>query len=817
MVRWHLERLSREEQVRKLAIVFTFTLGCLCGQTTTERASVRGQVFDDSGAMAPGAEVRLFHRLSGVETSALADTEGRYRFAEVAPGEYLLQAQSAAGRLASEAVVARVAQGELAVLDLRLRLTARADRVVVTAAAGPETMFAAGKALDSLERADFDARNETQVVEALRLVPGLRVQQLGGPGSFTRIQMRGLRAADTGLLIDGMRIRDAAAVQGDSTAYLGDLQLVDIERIEVLRGLGSAVYGTNATAGVINIVTDPGGGLLHGEISGEGGGLGLGRAAARMAGGLWKDRLNYSVGVAHLNVNGGIDGAENVRNSSGQGYVQWRPSATSTLSGRVFTGTSTIGVNSSPQAAPAANLPASGIIPAVPLERSQMLAGDQGRPFAWGAATFGPNFLDPDSRRIGDFTAGMVTWQQQASAKFNYRISYQGFASGRDTRNGPAGVSFQPMFNNSSVFDGRIDTLQARADFAPVRWNLFAVGYEAEREEYENASSDQNPDVGQRVNAGAKATQRSQAVYFQNQTRALGERLQLHLTGRYQSFRLSKPRFYGGAPKYEGSAFPSPPEALTGDASLSYFIPATSTKLRAHAGNGYRAPSLYERLGTSFYFGSFSPLGDPGLRPERTVSLDFGLDQYFAADRVRAGSTYFYTRLQEVIGYLGLTNDPWGRFGGYANTGGGLARGVEALIEARPARGTQLHASYTYTNADERRSALVGGMLKSIRVFPHAVTLQATQQVTRRLQVAADFLGASDYVSGSFFTGSGNRPYLFAGPKKLDLSANHTVMAGERRSLRFTVRVENVLNREYFEDGFRTPRAWATAGMKFLF
>ncbi len=239
--------------------------------------------------------------------------EGRYRFERLALGEYLIQAFASSAQLASEPRAVTLGPGKSETIDLRLRLTARTDRIVVTATAAPETMVEAGKAMDTLDRASLDARNEILVGEALRLVPGLRVQQLGGPGSFTRIQMRGLRAADTGILIDGMRIRDAAAVQGDATAYLGDLQLVDAERIEVLRGLGSAVYGSNATAGVVNIVTDQGGGPLRGEIAGEGGGLGLGRGSARIGGGALNDRLNYSAGAAHLNVNGGIDGIENVR------------------------------------------------------------------------------------------------------------------------------------------------------------------------------------------------------------------------------------------------------------------------------------------------------------------------------------------------------------------------------------------------------------------------------------------------------------------------------------------------------------------------
>jgi outer membrane receptor protein involved in Fe transport len=222
-------------------------------------------------------------------------------------------------------------------------------------------------------------------------------------------------------------------------------------------------------------------------------------------------------------------------------------------------------------------------------------------------------------------------------------------------------------------------------------------------------------------------------------------------------------------------------------------------------------------MGSSFFRGTFSPLGDPQLRPERTVSFDFGFDQYFAASRYRASATYFYTRLQEVIGYSGLVNDPYGRWGGYVNMGGGLARGAELVFEARPQRNLLVTASYTYTNADERRSSLVGGSLRSIRVFPHMFSLTATQQLTRRWQITTDFLAASDYISGSFFVGSGSRPYEFPGPRKLDVAASYTLPLDEARSLRFYIRAENILNQRYFEDGFRTPRAWASAGMKFLF
>ena len=90
----------------------------------------------------------------------------------------------------------------------------------------------------------------------------MRIQTLGGPGSFTRIMTRGLRPQDTAITIDGLRFRDAATTQGDATPFLQDLVLLGTERIEVLRGTGSSVYGSNAIGGVVNLVTDTGGAPL---------------------------------------------------------------------------------------------------------------------------------------------------------------------------------------------------------------------------------------------------------------------------------------------------------------------------------------------------------------------------------------------------------------------------------------------------------------------------------------------------------------------------------------------------------------------------
>jgi iron complex outermembrane receptor protein len=476
-----------------------------------------------------------------------------------------------------------------------------------------------------------------------------------------------------------------------------------------------------------------------------------------------------------------------------------------------------VGVTANPQPAPSSNLPPSGFVPAVPLSGGALTLAAAGRPFAWGGATFLPNLFDPDSRRVAHYSAAALVWDQQLSPRAGYRVSYQLMDSRRDNRDGPGGPGYQPLFNNSSAFNGRIDTLQARADLALSPRHALSAGYEYERERYENPSFDRNPDSAQRVNARTAARQRSHSAFFHDQVRLFSERLQISLSGRWQGFRLERPQFEGGAPQYQGVAFAAPPDAWTGDAAISYFAARTSTKWRAHLGNSYRSPALYERFGAYFFMGAFSALGDPRLRPERSLGLDAGVDQYLLLNRLRLSGTVFYTRLQEVIGYGNTPNDPFGRWGGYLNTGGGLTRGVELSAEARPDRSTLVRASYTHVNADERASTMTGGTLAAIRVFPNTFTTTVTRSFGRRWEAAADFWSADHYIGGTFFVGSGIRPYLFDGPRRLDATAAYTLPLGERGRVRLFLRAENLLGRTYYEEGFRTPGRWASAGLKYFF
>ena len=779
----------------------------------TSSATVSGRVTDPRGAGLPGASVTLYARDRTAEArlSTAADSSGAYRFERVAPGEYVLEAE-ARGFSRARARVLRVGGSSSQVaLDVTLEVAGLSEEVVVTASDAPQTVDEVSKAVDVVGRRELDERDEHLLAEGLRRVPGLRVQQLGGPGAFVSVKARGLRNQDTAVLLDGLRFRDPTGERGDASSLLSDLLVVGAGRVEVLRGTGSSLYGTNAVGGVVNVVTEEGGGPLRGELLAEGGGLGFARGRVRVAGGAGEaDRFVYSAALSHLNVTRGVDADDATRNTSGQGRAVFRLAPTATLSARLYAADSFVQLNDDPNTV--GTLPASGVVEARPLARGELRRLEAGTPASAldaGPATFIPGANDPDNARAARFFSGALTFAQQATERVGYSVSYHGLATRRSFRDGPAGTTlFEPPGSTDNIYEGRVHTLNARADIR-VGPNTVNVGYEFESENFFNrfASFDPSEDYS------AEVTERSHAFFVQDQLRLLGERLQLSASFRAQRFALGRPRFdpAGGAP-YQNAPVSSPPAAYTGDGAAAYLFRATGTKLRAHVGNGYRAPSLYERFGTFFFFGSFGALGDPRLRPERSLAFDAGLDQTLAASRVRLSATYFYTRLQEVVGFgtLGAA-DPFGRFSGYLNTGGALARGLELSAELAPAPSLDLFVAYTHTNADERRAA-VPGVVRTFGIPDHQLSLVATGRLGRVL-LNFDLAASSDYLAPVFSTSTfENRAYRFRGILKGDLGASYAWPLAEARSLRFFGQVENLFGRDYYENGFRTPGRWARAG-----
>jgi vitamin B12 transporter len=775
-------------------------------------ADVTVHVTDSHNDAIPAAHIHLIAR-DGERQTLTTDATGLCVFHGVPGGEYFVQGE-AAGFDASPLRPLDLRNEGTVDVSLALGIAQVHSSVVVTASGTVQTTDEVSKAFTVVDRSTIDLRGDRSVGEALVDVPGLRVQQLGGPGSTTYFKVRGLRNADTAVLIDGLRLRDAAGTQADASGVLQDLVITDTSRVEVLRGTGSSLYGTDATGGVINIVTDEGGGRTRGSVAVDGGSLGSVRGTARVAGGFHQDRVQYSFGVTHWNVMSGVNGDSPARNTSGQGQGTARLSRNSWVSARIYAGDSFSFVRLTPRSA--GTLSPTGIVNAVPLSLSEERRYEAGTPLAQlaiGSATFVPGALNPDSTRAGRFFTGALRYTFRPSERFAFTAQYQDLSTTRDYGDGPAGPGSQPAGNNLSKYLGRIQTANARVDLGLGRYQHFDAGYEFEDEDFQNRLLPPPP----AASFFSNISQRSNAIFAQDQVHLADGRLQIAAGYRAQFFSLQQPHFepLNGAP-FTGRTFAAPPTAQTGDLSAAYNVRRSGTKIRAHAGRGYRAPSLYERFGTFFSGTSYTLYGDPGLRPDRSSSIDGGIDQMLWNSRVQLSATYFYTKLNEVIvfdtsGAVTPLTDPLGRNGGYRNTGGGIARGVEFSASMAATRRLQLSGTYTYTDA-RQRTPLVPGVWQTYETPRQQYSAFATQRISARVTAVFGYTGASDYLASV-----SGRAFRFGGPSRAQAALSYRRPLSETRALRLYWKADNLFNQTYFENGFRTPGATTSFGTQFEF
>ncbi|OLE50915.1 MAG: hypothetical protein AUG51_25400 [Acidobacteria bacterium 13_1_20CM_3_53_8] len=756
-------------------------------------SKITGRVLDERGAVIRGAEVRLRSR-EGVKLFARTDEQGVYAFNGVGPGDYIIEVKSR-GFASQTTDEFHFERGQNVTRDVKLAVAALSESVVVVATDTPQRADEVSKSVTLLEDQDIEARREVTLSEALRGTPGLRVQQQGSPGALTALRFRGLRNFDTALLLDGLRVRDAGDINGSAAPFFSDLLPTSLDRVEILRGSGSSIYGTNAVGGVINLVPRTGSGSPRFEAGFEAGSLQLFRERVQGSGGIGS-RAGFSFGLSRIDVRRGVDGNDEYGNTGGGGRVQFNATPSITLSANFYGTISNARVNDSPIALPAA------------------FASNALNPRAVEGVTFQPDLNNPDEGRRNHLLVGSVKLSHRVNEILSYSLAYQRVSSHRRNYNGPQidprFAQFYPFgdFEFSNTNNGLTDTLDARANLRLGRKNLATAGFEYEREQLFQSSIPSFSPVNNTTDR-----QRTFAVFGQDQIFLFDQRLQISLGVREQFYRIraaDRPGLLSGV---------NAESSVTGDGSIAYFIRSTGTKLRAHVGNGFRAPSLFERFGEgTFGSAGFVRFGDPTLRAEQSVSVDGGFDQRLSNDRVRFGATYFYTRLQRVIAFTGFAADPLGlgRFSGYQNQPGGIARGVESYFESAPLRGMNLRASYTFTNSDRRDTLL--GLQREFVVPKHLFGLTLNER-WRAFLFNLDLNYTGSYVAPVF---ENNFPFrqanlTFSGYTKADLFTSYERSLSEKVTMVLFVGGENIFNQKYFESGFRAPGALGRGGVNFRF
>jgi vitamin B12 transporter len=807
--------------IKILSLICFLTIGILAqtGATISGQLIVEGKVY-------PNTEIKLVPRygFKQEETyTAKTDSAGNYSFENVADGQYQIVFVNSAGKTVLTQAIFIKAGKDVTAETLRSDFDPNSlAQVSVIASGTTQSLDEVSKTVNIIGAQELRDRADFSLVESLRTIPGFRVQQLGGFGRTANIKTRGLRNQDTAILIDGVRFRDASAITGDATPFLSDFTLTSVSKIEVLRGSGSSLYGTNAIGGTIDFQTPKPESGFHGQIGGAFGGLGLGRFRGNISDGTKDGKFGFNLGVSRTVYTRGIDGEDDAHNTNFQTRVEYNPFEKTNISARFFVSDAYVRLNSNPDTigvTPASN---QTIINAVPLSRAELRRFENGTPrgqLNFGNAAFIPDQNDADNFQKSKFFNGQIVLTQIISSNLVFQGFYSGLKTTRNNENGVLGVGFQSASN--STFEGLIQTANGHFNWTPNRFNEATFGYEYEGEKYGNEGFSPNPNSA----FSARAKQSSNTFYAQDLLKLLDGKLQFAGGFRAQLFDLKTPKFSLNNAPYSNLTLENPPNAYTFDGAASYFFKKTKTKIRAHVGNGYRVPSLYERFGT-FYstFGtpSFVALGDPNLKPEKTIAFDGGIEQNFFRNRAKLTAVYFYTKLIDTIGFgnvvadIGTTARP---FGGYLNTKGGIARGGEFSASMKATDSSDIFTSYTFTNSDQRAPQVSGSaIIQTLGIPKHQFTLVATQRF-KRAWVNFDFLAASDYLAPIFSNQTfATYIYRFRGNRRADLTAGYTFpLKGERFNLRAFGTIENLFNDEYYENGFRTVGRNARIGLSFGF
>src|SRR6266851_1945291 len=764
-------------------------LACMTVALAQTANTITGRVTDPQGAAVKGTTVKLYARDNRVPITTTSDGTGAYRFEGLAPGEYIVEVESPG--FARSVRPLHAERGHVTTFNVGLEIAGISSEVVVTAEGTPQSTDEVAKAISVVDARQIERRDEYSLIGALRPVPGVRVEQLGGPGAFSKIFIRGLRVVDTSLLVDGFRVRDAADFRGSINPFLEDLLTNNIDRVEVMRGSGSSLYGSNAVGGVVNIVPPDGAGSPKFNLGFEGGSLGLFRERAQVSGDI-KENFGYSFSAMRLDVNHGVHDGEIYRNTSLAGHARYNIRPNMSLRGTIVYTRGTNRLSDDP-------------FPIGPAGNEFGFATGSGPVIA-----FVENDPDPDSFRHARLFTGSIAFSHQVNSVYSYSVSFQSVATNSLFNNGPDQSKTAKrlgLFADVSEFlgNGRTQTFNFTNNIRVARSNLITVGLEAEGEQFTQRFTSPFFSTPQTTDR-----QRSLAFFAQDQLSLLDGRLQFSAAFRTQGFTIKNPQ---SVPEVQNI---NVKRAVVGDGSIAYRFRESGTKLRAHLGNSFRAPSLSER----FVLFRGQRIGNPFLSPERGLSVDGGIDQTLLKNKLRASATYFYSRLQSVITSTALFKQ--------TNAPGALARGVELSVAASPFRGMDVSSAYTFTNSSQVLGAALlrsdnvrlpqGASVQSFSIPRHSFSLEVNQRFRKRFNVSFDLYTASKHNFALFDPVFFSQVlFSFKGYTKAELGASYTLPLAESRSLRFYGKLDILLGQKYFEEGFRAPGRTGVAGAVFSF
>jgi vitamin B12 transporter len=457
-------------------------------------------------------------------------------------------------------------------------------QIVVTPTLVPTPESEVASSITVITGAEMEAKQQRTVPDALEDVPGLNVVQTGGPGGTTSVYMRGANANQTKVFIDGIDVSDPSAPDGSFD--FGQLLTSGIERIEILRGPQSGLYGSSAIGGVINIITKSGEGPPHAYGTIEAGSFGTLNEMTGIGGSV--SRFTYSLNFAHYSTQDtDVTPAYLVPPGRPLNPDSYDNRSLSLKLGAQLTNNFDVGFVAHEIESKLFSTSDDFVGP----EAMQSINGNQ----ELFTRTFG-HFVLLDGRF--DQTLGLA-----------YTDYHRTFLDPN-----PASDDFDP-YNGDRV---KVDYL---GNLTLMPGEIASIGAQHERDELDDPES-----LGYGApSPGFSASATDDAVFAELQS-SIGQRF----------FNSANVRFdhneqFGNAVTYR--------------VAPAFLIPETGTKLKASLGTGFNAPSLEELYDNfpPFFF------ANPNLQPETSIGYDAGFEQSLLAGKASFGATYFHNDIHNLI------------------------------------------------------------------------------------------------------------------------------------------------------------------------
>ncbi len=764
-------------------------VGSPAAVSAQESGTLSGQVVDTLGARVAGASVTLSRDGSQV-TESKSGGEGTFTFSNLSAGRYQVTA-TAQGFQPRTSDPVYAGPGARATVEVVLEVGPLQQDVVVTAEAGQVLQSQTGAPVTVIDSQLLEAINKPDVLEALRLVPGAQIVQVGERGGATSLFLRGGNSNFTKVLVDGMPANDIGGGFDFS-----QLDTAGVDRIEVLRQTNSVRYGSDALTGVVNIQTRRGTARVpEFEYAIDGGNLSTFRNSISLGGAVRRCRLLLTVRLLHHRQPHAEQrlSPRYVRGALWCRGRRWHESQRHAALARwkLRQRQRILAVSESPTIRPA-----TAISCTAPSRRIRRSPNRWQSTVRFGSAGQTVHYINP--------TATGTPFDP-----FGFGANYLGNTvtlTGADgaTVTGRAILDFGGTY--PSTFDSRTTrrALSGESTFQVTTELAISGGARWEREQgFEDPDGD--PAVT-RNNGGAFVEARATVM-----NRA-------YLSG---GIGVEHNEVFGNdaVPRFSAAVYLRQPSA----AALG------ETKVSFNVGKGIKAPSVGQQQSALFELVQGTPVAPSvsPIGPEKSRGWDIALEQGFGGGQYRARVGYYNNEFENLIEFLsrtalvraGVPADVAAAtaFGAYINSQSFDAQGIELSADAVIRRVVRFGASYTYLDAEVTQA--FGASAVTNPAFPNVPIGQYSPLVGERpfrrpansgtlfvsyadgpaaVALTAYFAGKRDdstFLSDQFFGNSLLLPNQDLDPayQKVDLSVSYRV----HPQAKVYTSIENLFDKEY--------------------